>query len=1007
MHLRRYRLYAAAAVLAFCAGWLAPASARAAALSVTPAAVSLSVPLGQTTQTSITFTNTSGEPLALALREAQATGPARARAGEARAQIPSVEGRIDPALLRATRAAPQQQRDFIIYMGDQADLAEAYGIADWKERGEFVYRTLVDHAARSQAGLLAQLRERGLGYRSFWVVNAVLAHGSAADVQAVSQRADVALVRANHTAALPDEQATPAADDPCSPDDPGNPLCWNVRQLRASSVWSDFGVDGAGVVVANIDTGVDVTHPALKASYRGTQGDGSLVNDYNWFDPQGYDLQPRDAGTHGTHTMGTMVGAAVAGQAAVGVAPGARWVAAQGCVGFVCNDSYLLQSAQWLLAPSKLDLSQPRPDLRPMIINNSWSGTPNDQWFAPYVAAWRVAGMFPVFSAGNASALVKQDCKTLNSPGDYPSVVAVGAVDVAGQIADFSLFGPAWDGRVKPDFVGPGAKVYSTVPVEDGSYRLMSGTSMSTPAVAGVVALIWSANPALIGDYEATYDILRSSAVATSDTRCGDAAGGPNSVYGYGRVDAYAAVAQARVDVPWLSVDAPPASLAAGKSVALVAHVDAANVPGPGSYSARVQIYGGDLTTPLASVPVSIQVQAGAGAVTIQGQVRHATSGQPLAASVQAARPGAAGASVATDASGRFQLTLASGQPYDLIASAPSFLTARQTSTYTSSATIGIALAPDQPNLAAATDPISLTVGFGASAEGQIPIANTGTRPLYYEVVVPSSDFAVATSDDAGGPSFDWVDLPADAPTLPAGHSQIVDDIPMGIKFPFYGYVLTDTVLTSDGMVAFDRPISYGGAVTSCLPDPWLNFYTIAGLRMDYDTSQGGRVRYGTVGDRFVVSYENMPLYGSAGGPTYTFQMVLHQDGRVLFQYGQLGASLARASAGIQRSPSDVLSLGCGPTLAIHSNMAVELRPQPNAALWLASVVQAGVLQPGEQATLPIQAAWVRPSSAQALYHSAVEIRSSDPMKPVVSVPVALAPGAAPHELLLPLVARR
>jgi Subtilase family len=101
-------------------------------------------------------------------------------------------------------------------------------------------------------------------------------------------------------------------------------------------VWSTFGDRGDGVVVANVDTGVQFDHPALARQYRGDLGDGSFDHNYNWFDPSQVcgspSLVPCDNAGHGTHTMGTMVGDdGDPGDNQVGVAPHARWIAAKGC----------------------------------------------------------------------------------------------------------------------------------------------------------------------------------------------------------------------------------------------------------------------------------------------------------------------------------------------------------------------------------------------------------------------------------------------------------------------------------------------------------------------------------------------------------------------------------------------------------------------------------------------------------------------------------------------------
>ena len=116
---------------------------------------------------------------------------------------------------------PEEASNFLVYLRDQADLSAAYSIADWRERGRYVYQTLAGWAAESQRGLRSQLGARGATYRPFWIVNAVLVHGTLADAQAIAGRADVALVRANYTTVLPPEEANLAdTTDRCSPDQP-------------------------------------------------------------------------------------------------------------------------------------------------------------------------------------------------------------------------------------------------------------------------------------------------------------------------------------------------------------------------------------------------------------------------------------------------------------------------------------------------------------------------------------------------------------------------------------------------------------------------------------------------------------------------------------------------------------------------------------------------------------------------------------------------------------------
>jgi subtilisin family serine protease len=125
----------------------------------------------------------------------------------------------------------------------------------------------------------------------------------------------------------------------------------------------------------------------------------------------------------------------------------------------------------------------------------------------------------------------------------------VGAHDFSGTVTEFSSQGPVTvdgSGRMKPDIAAPGAGVLSAYP--GGTYEFADGTSMAGPHVAGVVALLWSANPALIGEVAATAQILRESAQPyTGQVVCSDGDVLPNAAAGYGLLDAYTAVSRALI----------------------------------------------------------------------------------------------------------------------------------------------------------------------------------------------------------------------------------------------------------------------------------------------------------------------------------------------------------------------------------------------------------------------------------------------------------------------------
>ena len=176
--------------------------------------------------------------------------------------------------------------------------------------------------------------------------------------------------------------------------------------------------------------------------------------------------------------------------------------------------------------------------MRPDIVNNSWGGGPGDGFYLEVVQAWRAAGIIPVFSAGNAGP----ECDSGGSPGDFLEAFSVGATDENDQIADFSSRGPSTYGKVIPDVSAPGVDVVSSVP-GDG-YDSFSGTSMAAPHTAGTLALVLSAELALLGNVDGSTDAVRSTALDIADDSCGgDEDGDPNNVFGDGRIDAQAAVA--------------------------------------------------------------------------------------------------------------------------------------------------------------------------------------------------------------------------------------------------------------------------------------------------------------------------------------------------------------------------------------------------------------------------------------------------------------------------------
>ena len=420
-----------------------------------------------------------------------------------------------------------------VVMKAKAATTQAAATKDWKTRGSNVYNALVSTASTSQSALHALLVQKNVKHRPFWIVNAIKVEADQATIDEIAQRSDVAEVVKDKAYSIPPLQ--PGQKTPIV-----KAVEWGVTNIRAPEVWSTFGVKGDGIVVANIDTGVQFDHPALSRQYRGTQADGSYDHNYNWYDPASVcgmpSTAPCDNVGHGTHTMGTMVGDdGDPGTNQIGVAPHARWIAAKGCEYDSCTLESLMAAGQWVLAPTDLNGQNPRPDLRPHIVNNSWGGMGGDTFYQAVVQSWVDAGMFPAFAAGNSGP----SCGSTGSPGDYPESYAAGAYDESDTIADFSSRGPSAFNIIKPNVAAPGVNVRSSVP--GNGYDWYSGTSMATPHLSGTVALLWSASIALVGDVATTRTFLDQAAVDTNDTSCGGDSGN-NNVWGQGRLDAYAAV---------------------------------------------------------------------------------------------------------------------------------------------------------------------------------------------------------------------------------------------------------------------------------------------------------------------------------------------------------------------------------------------------------------------------------------------------------------------------------
>lgn len=442
----------------------------------------------------------------------------------------------------AAQAAP-----FVVQLSAHPDLSMARAQAG-DERAFQAYAALRQQADESASSLLPLLEAQGIVVRQrFTVANALLVEADLRQQAWLQARPEVMRLVADRSFKVP----LPEAEEPALGPVVGRAPEASLNLIRAPQVWAT-GVRGAGVVVASQDTGVQWNHPALIARYRGSAGN----HGYHWHDAihaanatcAANTTAPCDDNSHGTHTVGTMVGEDGTNQ--VGVAPDAQWIACRNMNAGNGTPATYLECMDFMLAPTDAAGANPRPDLAPHVINNSW-GCPIEEGcdasanalLQTAVENLRAAGVLFVASAGNSGS----GCSTItDAPAFFAASLTVANTTIADAVASSSSRGPVTvDGsnRRKPDVGAPGTSIRSTVPTN--GYGVKSGTSMAGPHIAGVAALIMSANPALRRNPEAVEQIIKAAVVQISNAQtCGGIAGTtwPNNQVGFGRIDALTAV---------------------------------------------------------------------------------------------------------------------------------------------------------------------------------------------------------------------------------------------------------------------------------------------------------------------------------------------------------------------------------------------------------------------------------------------------------------------------------
>ena len=469
-----------------------------------------------------------------------ATAGGVARAGELAPGLAALLADLDPAA----------EVRVLVVLHEQVDApALARDLRLVKASGRDVHREVVTAlqrtAATGQADLLAELglakADHGIrGWRAHWLINAVVVTGRVEAIHRLADHPDVARIEPDLVATALAPIAVQAAPVEAVTVSTG------VVAVGAPRVWRELGIDGTGVVIGILDTGVDGAHPALADRWRGNFAPPGAC----WLDAAqlGDTDFPVDRRFHGTHVLGIMTGQAPGDT--IGVAPGALWIASNALNNPGSSDDFdnaILASLEFMTDP---DGDPSTSDDVPAVVHNSWGVSADfedyfdcDSRWWDAMAACEAAGVVLTWSVGNEGPAAE----TIRSPADRAAsptnAFSIGSTTSIWPFAvsDFSSRGPSQCGgafAIKPEVAAPGEEIRSAAP--GGGYRVLSGSSMAGPHVAGIVALMRQANPE--ADVATIKQVLMDTArdLGTS---------GEDNETGWGLVDAFAAVSAVKAGV--------------------------------------------------------------------------------------------------------------------------------------------------------------------------------------------------------------------------------------------------------------------------------------------------------------------------------------------------------------------------------------------------------------------------------------------------------------------------
>ena len=442
---------------------------------------------------------------------------------------------------------------------DDAQLSRKTQNMTKAQRRDFVIQERMAYCSASQQDVMNFLngfKGEVSGIEQYWTFNGFSCDASENVIAQLEKRSDVAYVYRDEVRKMVPEMVEAKAVET-------RDIAWHVEKVNAPAVWNyngSTGYNGDGVIVAVVDSGVDYNHIDIA----GSMWDGGSEFPHHGYDCVNNDNDPMDEYCHGTHVAGIIAGQGNAGTQ-TGIAPGAKIMAVRVLddTGYG-TDAQVIDGLEFALEHGAdiLNLSLGDPEVGPVALYRDLFKTIQDAGVVASVAAGNVGDTqytysvpFNVECPGNCPPPWLHPDQVNLISGGTSAVICVGATDANDAHCSFSSVGPVtWasgaqvgnyndypyengdaskPGLIRPDISAPGANVTSLNYQTGTGYVAYDGTSMATPCVAGVLALLLDADPELLpAELDSIIELTAANAGNTVK----------NNITGSGRIDALAAL---------------------------------------------------------------------------------------------------------------------------------------------------------------------------------------------------------------------------------------------------------------------------------------------------------------------------------------------------------------------------------------------------------------------------------------------------------------------------------